>query len=143
MEVQKSENIKKQKSNIKSKNTKIKTETDQKGDDELNQIQSKYPTVFKGRMRPDPSIEYHPAFPTLLQYATEGCPVDCGEPWSKEHLEAAIEWGPHVSAKLREAATCLREEALKKVQQGFGEVFRWEDIKGKPHPNLKKKKLSV
>jgi len=42
-------------------------------------------------MWPDPSISHHPAFPMLQKYATEGCPVDCGEPWTRDHLEATIQ----------------------------------------------------
>jgi len=99
--------------------------------------QSKYQPEFHGRMRPDPGINHHPAFDMLFKYATEGCPVDCGESWSREHLEAAIQRGPHISAKSTEAAACLREEALEKVKQGYAEIVNWEDIKESPHPNLK------
>jgi len=67
--------------------------------------QSKYlETVFHGCMHPDCSIQHHLAFATLWQYATEGCLVDCGPSWSKEHLEAAIHRGLHLSTKSKEAA---------------------------------------
>jgi len=52
----------------------------------ITETQSKYQPVYRGRMRPDPSISHHPAFATLWQYATEGCPVDCGVPWTREHI---------------------------------------------------------
>jgi len=103
----------------------------------FNPSQSKYQPVFRGRMRPDPSIRHHPAYPMLFEYATNGCPVDCGESWNMEHLEAAIHRGPHISAKSPEAAACLRQEALEKVAQGEAEVIKWDDIKDSPHPNLK------
>jgi len=74
---------------------------------DLNPAQSKYPIAFRGRMRPDPSIQHHPAYPLLFEYTTEGCPVDCGGPWTQEHLEAAIARGPHISAKEPEAAAAL------------------------------------
>ena len=110
---------------------------DKDGAPEITSTQSKYTPVFRGRMRPDPSISHHPAFPMLQKYATEGCPVDCGEPWTREHLDAAVNRGPHISARSSQAAACLREEALEKVQQGYAEIVNWDDIKENPHPNLK------
>jgi len=113
-------------------------------EEELTISQSKYnETVFRGRMRPDISIQHHPAFASLWKYATEGCPVDCGPSWEKEHLEAAIQRGPHISAKSEEAARCLREEAMEKVAQGEAEVLSWDDIKNSPHPNLKVSPLAA
>jgi len=71
----------------------------------LSQSQSKYTSVlFRGRMRLDESIRQHPAFNALYRYAAKGCPVECGPSWTKEHLEAAIQRGPHISAKSEEAA---------------------------------------
>jgi len=72
--------------------------------------------VFHGGMRLDPCISHHLAYTTLFHYATKGCPVNCGELWSKEHLEVAIQRGPHISAKSPEAAACLHQEAFKKVE---------------------------
>jgi len=74
---------------------------------EVNPIQSKYQHAFQGHMCPDPSIQHHPAYEVLLEYATEGCLVDCRESWSKEHLEAVVTHGPHISAKSPEAIACL------------------------------------
>ena len=110
---------KQQKKRIKTEKTENteKTETDET----LNPAQSKYHVSFRGRMRPDDSIRHHPAFPLLFKYATEGCPVNCGEPWTREHLEAAINRGPHISARSPEAVSALREEAMEKVQQGYVE----------------------
>ena len=44
---------------------------------DLSASQSKY--KFHGLMFPRHDILKHPAANTLLQYATEGCPVDCGD----------------------------------------------------------------
>ena len=104
---------------------------------ELSNIQSKYQKVFRGQMRPDPSIQNHPAFPTLLSYATDGCPVQCGEQWTKEHLEEAIRRGPHLSATSPEAAAFLHEEAREKVNLGQARIIQWDEVKDNPHPNLK------
>jgi len=121
-----------------SKNNITKTKNKQKESTEpLTETQSKYSSMFQGCMRPNPCISHHPAYATLFQYATEGCPVDCGESWSKEHLEVVILQGPHISAKSPEAAACLQQEALEKVAQGKVEIIHWDDIKDSLHPNLK------
>ena len=39
----------------------------------------------------------HPAAAVLLQYATDGCPLDCGLDWTLAQMEAAIQKGPHQS----------------------------------------------
>ncbi len=88
-------------------------------------------------MRPDPSIWNHPAFTCLWQYATKGCPVDCGPTWSRDHLAAMAQRGPHKSATSPEAIQCLREETMEKVEQGLARIVLWDDIKDAPHPNLK------
>jgi len=74
---------------------------------DLNPAQSKYPIAFCGHMWLDLSIQHRLAYPLLFEYAMEGCPVDCGVPWTWEHLEAAIARGPHISAKEPEAAAAL------------------------------------
>jgi len=66
-----------------------------------------------------------------------GCLVDCGKAWTKEHLDAAVHQGPHISATSSEAAICLHQEALDKVAQGEAEIIKWDDIKDAPLPNLK------
>jgi len=80
----------------------------------ITPTQSKYKNSLRSRMWPDPSIKNHPAYKTLLKYATAGCPVDCGPPWTREHLEAAVNRGPHLSAKTMDAANCLQAEAKKR-----------------------------
>jgi len=127
----------KQKKKKKKIEKEIKNEKSEMTEEQIMEIQSKYETVFHGRMRPDPCIAHHPAYATLFRYTTEGCPVNCGEPWSREHLEAAIQQGPHISAKSPEAAACLRQEAFEKVEQGEAEIIKWDDIKDAPHKNLK------
>ena len=89
-------------------------------------------------MTPSNRASTHSAYPFLLQYAEQGCPVDCGRPWTLEELEAAIAHGCHPSAAIPEASKCLREETLTKVKEGFARIISWEDIKknGIP-PNLK------
>jgi len=79
---------------------------------------------------------YHPAFPLLWHYATNGCPIDCRPSWSLEQLQAAVEWGAHPSVKTPEAIQCLQEETLEKVQQGFAKLIPWSKLKANPPANL-------
>jgi len=88
-------------------------------------------------MKPYPSIQHHPAFDILQNYTTTGCPVDCGPPWSLEHITATIQHGPHISAKSPEAAASIWAETLEKVAQGYAQIVRWDDIKNNPLVNLK------
>ena len=71
----------------------------------------------------------HPAAPMLDEWARNGCPTDCGPDWSQERIEAAIQRGPHPSAKLKEAAAHLHKETAAKVAAGHMKVLRWKDIK--------------
>jgi len=46
-------------------------------------IQSKYQKVSHSHMWPNPTIHSHPTYPALLYYATDRCPGQCGDPWTK------------------------------------------------------------
>ena len=54
--------------------------------------------TFRGLMVPRGAALSHPAANLLLKYATKGCPADCGDDWTHEQMEAAIQRGPHPSA---------------------------------------------
>ena len=54
---------------------------------------------IKGLMLPTGSALRHPAAEMLLEYAKIGCPVDCGEDWTLEKIEAAIKRGLSETAK--------------------------------------------
>ena len=79
----------------------------------------------------------HPAAPMLDSWGRQGCPVDCGKPWSKQHITAALKRGPHVSALTPNAIASLREETRQKIDNGCARVVRWGDIKHKPPTQLK------
>ena len=79
----------------------------------------------------------HEAASLLNYYSTEGCPVDCGKPWTKEVIEAAIRHGPHQSARSHDARAALREETLRKIEQGFAIKVRYGDIKNAIPEQLK------
>ena len=80
---------------------------------------------------------HHPAASTLLEYATNGCPVNTGKLWTKEMMLAAIHKGPHVSALLPDAIAQLRTEVADKVTANQARVVRWIDIADNPPPQLK------
>ena len=79
----------------------------------------------------------HPAKNLLDEYATKGCPVDCGKDWSLDHITKAILHGPHKSAKSKEAAAALHAETLSKVKNGFAKIVKFKDIKENLPKNLK------
>ena len=88
-------------------------------------------------MFPRNDVLDHPAGPDLLQYALQGCPVDCGDNWSYEQLLAAINNGAHASANEEEAAQACRKEAMERVAEGCCRLIKWNDIKDNVPPNLK------
>ena len=66
-------------------NTKVSPEGGARGD-------------YRGQMCPTGLALDHPAANVLLDYAKVGCPVNSGQPWTLEMMEAAIDKGPHSSA---------------------------------------------
>ena len=110
----------------------------------LSETQSKYEwcnanngDMFVGLMRPRGDALRHPAAKDLLEYATKGCPVDCGRPWTKEELQAAIDKGNSKTMDNIDAIRCCREEALQKVKEGHCTLISWNSIKDEPNKNLK------
>ena len=79
----------------------------------------------------------HDAAPLLDDYSMNGCPVDCGDNWTHEHIMAALQRGPHISANIKQAKECLLLETEQKVKEGFAKTIRWGDIKNDIPPNLK------
>ena len=73
----------------------------------------------------------------LLDFATNGCPVNDGDNWSRQQLDDYLAYDNHASAKHPAAATAVRTEALAKVKDGSCFLVNWEDIKHNPPPNLK------
>ena len=90
-----------------------------------------------GLMWPRGIAKLHDAAPLLDDFSINGCPVDCGENWTHEHIIAAILRGPHISANIKEAKKCLLIETEQKVKEGFAKTIRWGDIKNNIPPNLK------
>jgi hypothetical protein len=68
-------------------------------------------------MYPRNEVLDHPAGPHLLQYALDGCPVDCGDDWTLEQLEGAIRNRAHASANVPVAAEACKKEAQEQVKE--------------------------
>ena len=91
-----------------------------------------------GLMRPQlPYATDHDAIPLLHGYADSGCPVDCGENWTKEHIGLMLERGPHRSANCRKAVRQLRLETEDKVKHSYARVIKWGEIKNNIPDKLK------
>jgi hypothetical protein len=88
-------------------------------------------------MYPRKEVLDHQAGPHLLQYALDGCPVDCGDDWTLKQLEVAICNGAHTSANVPEAADACIKEVLERVKEGLCQLVNWDDIKHKFPKNLK------
>lgn len=94
-------------------------------------------TSYVGQMCPSNAALDHPARNILLQYAQEGCPVETGEPWTREMIEAAVMRGPHVSAMVPEAMNQLQLEVAEKEKNDQVRVVNWDDIKDNLPKELK------
>jgi len=122
------------------KKTKTYTETQKQNPQHHNNNphHCNYPPIYIVRMQPNnKTTAHHPAHPILEEYAINGCPVDCGKPWSQAHLEAAIMHGNHPSANTPDAQKHLRAEAHEKVDQGTANIIKLSDIQHNHHQNLK------
>ena len=105
--------------------------------DPLTPTQSKLPTNVHGLMFPRNRVLKHPAARMLLKWAIEGCPLDCGEPWTHRRIQTAIDKAAHPSAQSHAAATACRNEALERVKDKCVRLIKWDDIKHNPPKNLK------
>ena len=105
--------------------------------DPLTPTQSKLPANVHGLMFPRNRVLKHPAARTLLKWAIEGCPLDCGKPWTHRRIQAAIDKAAHPSAQSHAAATACRNEALERVTDKCVRLIKWDDIKHNPPKNLK------
>jgi len=101
------------------------------------------PIDFRGGMCPTDLATNHPAFRTLQQYATQGCPANTGRHWTKDEMHAAVERGNHDSAKERDAIESYQEEIKEKVRSGQARVVLWDDIKDDPPEQLKISPLAM
>ena len=79
----------------------------------------------------------HPMADLLLSYAEEGCTVDCGEDWSTEQMQKAIDDGSHIKPSDTAEAEYAWKEASQKQEEGYCTTLRWSDISDKHPKQLK------
>ena len=94
-------------------------------------------------MRPQGMATSHPAFLTLQQYATKGCPAKTGRHWTKEEMQAAIDRGNHISARQPEAVKAYQAEIQEKIEKKQAKIILWDDIKDNPPKQLKISPLAM
>jgi hypothetical protein len=75
-------------------------------------------------MAPTACVNIH-AFSGELRKWEEGVPVDCGDPWAWETVEAAVEKGAHKSATSEESIKLVQEDVAYQVKAGYAEVIAW------------------
>ena len=111
--------------------------------DPLTPTQREFSTKIHGLMFPHNNVLKHPAAKMLLKWAIDGCPVDCGKPWSIKRIQAAIDKAAHPSAQSKAAATACRNKALERVKDGCDKLIKWDDIKHNPPIKLKVSTLAA
>jgi hypothetical protein len=77
-----------------------------------------------------PPVEKAPhPFSGELRKGEEGVPVDCGDPWAWETVEAAVEKGAHKLATSEESIKLVQQEdvAYYQVKAGYAKVHTWRD----------------
>ena len=93
-------------------------------------------------MAPSARVDFHPFVETLKEWET-GVPVDCGEAWDWDTVEAAVAQGAHRSATSPESIALVKEDVAYQVQAGYAEIVRWEDLRRLRPKNLKVSPLAV
>ena len=58
-------------------------------------------------------------------------------------MEASAQRGPHVSSLEPDAIEQIQVEARNKEKQGFAKIYKWDDVKQNPPPNLKLSPLAM
>jgi hypothetical protein len=82
----------------------------------------------KKLMSPSAScVNFHPFTETLRDWE-EGVPVDCGDNWTRNQIDAAIQQGPHTLALTLESIDLIKEDVAYQVQAGYAEIVEWESL---------------
>ena len=92
---------------------------------------------FQYLMHPRKEALDHPSATRLVEYATVGCPADCGPAWDLQHTVSTLQHGPHKSTLKPKALEALHTEVDEKVKQGYAKIIQWKDIKNNIPKNLK------
>jgi hypothetical protein len=109
-----------------------------KNDDNFPQELPIKETIGKSQlMFPRTYAKGHVATPLLEDYATHGCPANCGPNWTRHKILLLLKKGPHQSSKQRDAIKQLRKETTEKISNGYARIVKWGSIKNNIPPQLK------
>ena len=87
-----------------------------------------------------PQMEYE----KLLEFATHGCPAECGPPWPAPVIAAARRTGPHMGANTPENVELIWEDIQYQVDAGFVKVVSAAELfDGDPPAELKILRVAV
>ncbi len=96
------------------------------------------PQALAARLLPATTYE------KLVEFATRGCPTDCGPPWSHEVIEAARNAGPHVSALTPDNIKLIWEDVQYQVDAKFVKLVPDDVLFGpEKSPEIKISRLAV
>jgi hypothetical protein len=93
-------------------------------------------------MQPQPLAEVHLFAPTLRKWQ-QGIPVDFGLDWDWSVIEAAVEHGPHPTARTPKLIALFVKDIEYQIKAGFCRVFPWEELKRCLPANLKISPVAV
>ena len=91
----------------------------------------------KSLMYPRQQAIHHPSYDRLLEYATVGCPADCGADWTEEHIMSTIKHGPHSSTMKAPTLKALHIEVQEKIKQGYARQILFGELRKNIPKNLK------
>ena len=80
---------------------------------------------------------HYSSYDRLLEYATVGCPADCGADWTEEYIISAIRHGPHSSTMKAPALKVLHIEVQEEITQGYARKISFGELRKHIPKNLK------
>jgi hypothetical protein len=78
----------------------------------------------------------HPFGKTLQEWKT-GLPIDCGEPWERKAIKAAVTRGPHPTAQAADTIALVHEDVAYQIKAGFSKIVLRGNIKDNLPPMFK------
>ena len=104
------------------------------------------PKFRGGSCAPGESALLHPAGPALLEYATSGCPVDCGRDWTPDEIRSCRRTRP--TSNRPSSQTPSNKSGSRRTRsrsKGFAKIVLWDDIRDRldDFPQLKVSPLSM
>jgi hypothetical protein len=73
----------------------------------------------------------------ILDWATNGCPTNCGPDWTQDQIKAYLAYSNHTSANSPQAIQAITAETQERIAAGICQAVSWNTIKVNPPPHLK------